>query len=83
MSPPLVVRGILACFPDIAIFSPPFGLVNYNTESEKKQNLCRCFGVLQMSLPKKVTILAEIAEKAEDIDVSRAEEAVKKAEERP
>ena len=32
--------------------------------------------------PQKVTILAEIAEKAEDIDVSRAEEAVKKAEER-
>ncbi|GJL57099.1 MAG: ATP synthase epsilon chain [Nitrospirales bacterium] len=32
--------------------------------------------------PKKVTVLAEIAEKAEDINVERAEEAVKKAEER-
>src|SRR5574341_1196785 len=32
--------------------------------------------------PKKVTILAEIAEKAEDIDVDRAEAAVRKAEER-
>lgn len=31
--------------------------------------------------PKKVTILAEVAEKAEDIDVGRAEEAVTKAEE--
>ena len=32
--------------------------------------------------PKKVTILAEIAEKAEDIDFERAEAAVRKAEER-
>jgi F-type H+-transporting ATPase subunit epsilon len=32
--------------------------------------------------PTKVTILAEIAEKAEDINVDRAEEAVQKAEER-
>lgn len=32
--------------------------------------------------PTKVTILAEIAEKAEDIDVERAEAAVRKAEER-
>ncbi len=32
--------------------------------------------------PKKVTILAEVAEKAEDIDVGRAEEAVARAEER-
>jgi len=32
--------------------------------------------------PKKVTILAEIAEKAEDIDVERAQAAVAKAEER-
>ncbi len=32
--------------------------------------------------PKKVTILAEIAEKAEDIDPARAKEAVAKAEER-
>jgi F-type H+-transporting ATPase subunit epsilon len=32
--------------------------------------------------PKKVTILAEIAEKAEDIDIERAEAAVRKAEER-
>ena len=32
--------------------------------------------------PKKVTILAEIAEKAEDIDVDRAAAAVTKAEER-
>ena len=32
--------------------------------------------------PNKVTILAEIAEKAEDIDVDRAQEAVQKAEQR-
>ena len=32
--------------------------------------------------PKKVTIMAEIAEKAEDIDVGRAQAAVEKAEER-
>ena len=32
--------------------------------------------------PNKVTILAEIAEKAEDINVERAEDAVRKAEER-
>jgi F-type H+-transporting ATPase subunit epsilon len=32
--------------------------------------------------PTKVTVLAEIAEKAEDIDVDRAEAAVRKAEER-
>ncbi|GJL60967.1 MAG: ATP synthase epsilon chain [Nitrospirales bacterium] len=32
--------------------------------------------------PKKVTVLAEIAEKAEDINVERAEEAVREAEQR-
>jgi F-type H+-transporting ATPase subunit epsilon len=32
--------------------------------------------------PTKVTVLAEVAEKAEDIDVDRAESAVRKAEER-
>jgi F-type H+-transporting ATPase subunit epsilon len=32
--------------------------------------------------PRKVTVLAEVAEKAEDIDVDRAESAVQKAEER-
>ncbi|WP_447969909.1 F0F1 ATP synthase subunit epsilon [Nitrospira sp. M1] len=32
--------------------------------------------------PKKVTVLAEIAEKAEDINVDRAEEAVREAEQR-
>jgi F-type H+-transporting ATPase subunit epsilon len=32
--------------------------------------------------PKKVTVLAEIAEKAEDIDVERAQAAVEKAEQR-
>ncbi|MCG3775220.1 MAG: ATP synthase epsilon chain [Nitrospira sp.] len=32
--------------------------------------------------PTKVTIMAEIAEKAEDIDVGRAQAAVEKAEER-
>ena len=48
---------------------------------EKTEFMSVLWGFAEVT-PKKVTILAEIAEKAEDIDVGRAEEAVQKAEER-
>ena len=48
---------------------------------EQKKYMSILWGFADVT-PKKVTILAEIAEKAEDIDVERAEAAVAKAEER-
>ena len=48
---------------------------------EKTEFMSVLWGFAEVT-PKKVTILAEIAEKGEDIDVGRAEEAVRKAEER-
>ncbi len=47
---------------------------------EKTEFMSVLWGFAEVT-PKKVTILAEIAEKAEDINVERAEEAVKQAEE--
>jgi F-type H+-transporting ATPase subunit epsilon len=43
--------------------------------------LAVAFGFAEV-LPERVTVLAQIAEKAEDIDVARAEAALKRAEER-
>lgn len=48
---------------------------------EQKEYMSILWGFADVT-PKKVTILAEIAEKAEDIDVERAQAAVAKAEER-
>ena len=48
---------------------------------EKTEFMSVLWGFAEVT-PKKVTILAEVAEKAEDIDVGRAEEAVRKAQER-
>ncbi len=48
---------------------------------EKSEFMSVLWGFAEVT-PTKVTILAEIAEKAEDINVERAEEAVRKAEER-
>lgn len=48
---------------------------------EKIEYMSVLWGFVEVT-PTKVTVLAEIAEKAEDIDVDRAEEAVRKAEER-
>lgn len=48
---------------------------------ESTQYMSVLWGFAEVT-PVKVTILAEIAEKAEDIDVDRAEAAVRKAEER-
>ncbi|MCA9472860.1 MAG: F0F1 ATP synthase subunit epsilon [Nitrospirales bacterium] len=56
------------------------GELHYRT-GEKTEFMSVLWGFAEVT-PKKVTILAEVAEKAEDIDVERAEEAVKKAEER-
>jgi F-type H+-transporting ATPase subunit epsilon len=49
--------------------------------SQEKHYLAVAFGFAEV-LPDHVTVLARIAEKAEDIDVSRAEAARKRAEER-
>ena len=48
---------------------------------EKTEFMSVLWGFAEVT-PSKVTVLAEIAEKAEDIDVDRAEAAVRKAEER-
>ena len=48
---------------------------------EKTEFMSVLWGFAEVT-PTKVTVLAEIAEKAEDIDVDRAEAAVRKAEER-
>ncbi len=47
---------------------------------EKTEYMSVLWGFVEVT-PTKVTVLAEIAEKAEDIDVDRAEAAVRKAEE--
>jgi len=52
----------------------------YRTGSEKKY-LAIAFGFAEV-LPDRVTVLAQIAEHPEDIDVARAEAAKKRAEER-
>jgi len=52
----------------------------YRTGSEKKY-LAIAFGFVEV-LPDRVTVLAQIAEHPEDIDVARAEAAKKRAEER-
>jgi F-type H+-transporting ATPase subunit epsilon len=54
------------------------GEISYRTGSELKR-LAVAWGFAEV-LPEKVTILAETAEKAEEIDVSRAQAAKRKAE---
>jgi len=56
------------------------GLLWYRQGSEK-QYLAIAFGFAEVG-PDRVTILAEIAERADDIDVARAEAAKKRAEDR-
>ena len=50
-------------------------------QGSEKQYLVIAFGFAEVQ-PDRVTILAQIAEKAEDIDLARAESAKKRAEER-
>ena len=54
------------------------GEISYRTANQTKR-LAVAWGFAEV-LPEKVTILAETAEKAEDIDTARAEAAKKKAE---
>ncbi len=56
------------------------GELRYRADNVE-QYMSVLWGFVQVT-PRKVTILAEIAEKAEDIDVERAEAAVAKAEQR-
>jgi len=48
---------------------------------QEKHYLALAFGFVEV-LPERVTVLAQIAERAEDIDVARAEAAKRRAEER-
>jgi len=50
-------------------------------KGQEKQYLAIAFGFVEV-LPDKVTVLAQIAERAEDIDARRAEQAKTRAEER-
>src|SRR5436190_10694594 len=50
-------------------------------QGQEKHYLALAFGFAEV-LPERVTILAQIAEKAEEIDLARAEAAKKRAEER-
>jgi len=57
------------------------GAVHYRDENGKDQYVFVSGGFAE-ALPDKVTVLAESAEKMEDIDPERAKEAMKRAEER-
>ena len=48
---------------------------------QEKHHLAVAFGFVEV-LPDRVTVLAQVAERAEDIDVARAQEAKRRAEER-
>src|SRR5215213_7613098 len=48
---------------------------------QEKHHLALAFGFVEV-LPDRVTVLAQIAERAEDIDIARAEAAKRRAEER-
>jgi len=48
---------------------------------QEKHHLAVAFGFVEV-LPDRVTVLAQVAERAEDINVARAEEAKRRAEER-
>src|SRR5499426_1380051 len=50
-------------------------------KGQEKTYLAIAYGFVEV-LPDRVTVLARIAERAEDIDITRAEEARKRAEER-
>jgi F-type H+-transporting ATPase subunit epsilon len=56
------------------------GEISYRTASNQLKFLAVAWGFVEV-LPTKVTILAEIAERAEDIDIARAERARQEAEE--
>jgi len=55
------------------------GAIHYRDESGKDQFVFVSGGFAE-ALPDKVTVLAESAEKMEDIDIARAKEAVERAE---
>jgi F-type H+-transporting ATPase subunit epsilon len=57
------------------------GAIHYRDESGKDQYVFVSGGFAE-ALPDKVTVLAESAERMEDIDVDRAKEAVERAEKR-
>jgi F-type H+-transporting ATPase subunit epsilon len=57
------------------------GAIHYRDESGKEQFVFVSGGFAE-ALPDKVTVLAESAERMEDIDVARAKEAVERAEKR-
>jgi len=50
-------------------------------KGQEKTYIAIAYGFVEV-LPERVTVLARIAEKAEEIDITRAEEALKRAEER-
>jgi F-type H+-transporting ATPase subunit epsilon len=55
------------------------GVISYDKGGERKQ--LTCFWGFCEVLPERVNILAEVGERAEDIDLARAEQAKKRAEE--
>jgi F-type H+-transporting ATPase subunit epsilon len=57
------------------------GVIHYRDESGKDQFVFVSGGFAE-ALPKKVTVLAESAEKKEDIDIERAKAAAQRAQER-
>jgi F-type H+-transporting ATPase subunit epsilon len=55
------------------------GVISYHTPDGTSKHLACAWGFVEV-LPDKVTILAEIAERAEDIDIDRAKAARERAE---
>jgi F-type H+-transporting ATPase subunit epsilon len=57
------------------------GEITYKTAPGALKHLAVCWGFLEV-LPEQVTVLAEAAERAEEIDVNRAQAAKERAEQR-
>ncbi len=58
------------------------GLGEFSYRKEERWNRLTCFAGWCEVLPDRVNVLAQIGERAEDIDVDRAEQALRHAEER-
>lgn len=76
-------RGYIGVLPGHAplITELSVGEISYRTPAGETERLAVAWGFAEV-LPDKVTILAESAERAEEIDVARAQQAKQRAEQR-
>src|SRR5207245_3799924 len=76
------VTGVQTCALPISPFMTNLGLGGIAYRKDGQWGHLTCFWGFCEVLPDKVNVLAELGERAEDIDVGRAAEAKKRAEER-